>query len=57
MKKLNMEASDENVLKTIADDKLKRTNDVKSIIDILETIDYNAFISLVEAWKAENFGL
>ena len=50
MKKLNMEASDENVLKTIADDKLKRTNDVKSIIDILETIDYNAFISLDGAW-------
>lgn len=50
MKKLTLEATDENVLNSIADDKLHRSADVKDFINMLETIDYNAFISLDAAW-------
>lgn len=39
-----------NVLNSIADDKLHRSADVKDFINMLETIDYNAFISLDAAW-------
>ena len=50
MKKIILEATDENVLQTIADDKLQRTNDLKSFINILENINYNAFISIDAPW-------
>lgn len=50
MKKLTLEATDENVLNSIADDKLQRSSDVRDFINMLETIDYNAFISLDAAW-------
>lgn len=50
MKKLNLEATDENILDSISKDVLKRTQDILSFIQVLETIDYNAFISLDAAW-------
>ncbi|MBQ2882721.1 MAG: hypothetical protein IJE43_02955 [Alphaproteobacteria bacterium] len=50
MKKLNIEATDENILNSIANDKLQRTQDVCDFINMLETIDYNAFIALDAQW-------
>lgn len=50
MNKYNIEATDKNVLKSIEKDKLQRTRDVIDFIGILETIDYNSFISLDGAW-------
>lgn len=50
MRKINVEATDENVLNSIRCDKLRRTDDVVDFIQILETIDYNAFIALDGAW-------
>lgn len=50
MKKLNKEATDENVLESIEKDLLGRTQDVADFISLLETIDYNAFIALDASW-------
>lgn len=50
MKRMMMEATDANVLQTIENDKLERTNDIKSFVNILDSIDYNAFISIDAAW-------
>lgn len=50
MKKLNVEATDENVLNSIMYDDLLRTEDINDFISILENIDYNAFISLDGRW-------
>lgn len=50
MKKFNIEATDENILNSIGDDKLQRTQDIYDFINMLETIDYNAFIALDAQW-------
>ena len=50
MKNYNVNATDENVLNSIADDKLNRTRDVKDFIDLLETLEDNSFIALDGAW-------
>lgn len=50
MRKYNLEATDENILGAIETDLLHRTEDVKAFIELLETLDYNAFISLDGAW-------
>lgn len=50
MRKLNVEATDENVLNSIKYDDLLRTEDISNFISILEGIDYNAFISLDAKW-------
>lgn len=50
MMKYNKEATDENILNTIANDTFRRSADVESIINFIETIEGNAFISLDSAW-------
>ena len=50
MMKYNKEATDENILNTIAIDTFHRSVDVESIISFIETIEGNAFISLDSAW-------
>ena len=50
MKRFNLEATDENILNTIADDKLQRTQDIKSFIELLESVNYNTFLALDGAW-------
>ena len=50
MMKYNKEATDENILNTIANDTFHRSVDVESIISFIETIEGNAFISLDSAW-------
>lgn len=50
MMKYNKEATDENILNTIANDTFHRSADVESIISFIETIEGNAFISLDSAW-------
>lgn len=50
MKKYNIDATDENVLRTIMSDQLSRSRDVKDFLEMLDTIEYNAFISLDAAW-------
>ena len=50
MKKINIEATDQNILNAIAFDTLKRTEDVKDFIKMLESIDENAFIALDAQW-------
>lgn len=39
MMKYNKEATDENILNTIANDSFDRSIDVKSIISVIETIE------------------
>lgn len=50
MKRLTLEATDENVLNSIKNDILQRSSDVKDFLMMLDTIDYNAFISVDAAW-------
>lgn len=50
MKKINLEATDVNVLNAIAKDTLQRTSDIIDFIKMLETVDYNAFIALNGKW-------
>lgn len=50
MKNYNVNATDENVLYSIADDKLERTRDVKDFVHLLETLGDNSFIALDGAW-------
>lgn len=46
MKKYNLDATDGNVLNTIKLDLLQRSQDVKDFLYMVDTIDYNAFISV-----------
>ena len=57
MKRFNLEATDENILNTIADDKLQRTQDIKSFIELLESVNYNTFLALDGAWGMEKRSL
>lgn len=50
MKKYNIEATDDNILNTIEVDQLHRSQDVKDFLYMLDTIEYNAFISVDAAW-------
>ena len=50
MRRMALEATDKNVLQTIENDKLQRTNDIISFVNILESIDYNAFVSIDAGW-------
>ena len=50
MKKFNVDATEQNVLNALENDILYRSNDVKDFIQMLETIDYNAFVSLDAPW-------
>lgn len=50
MKKCNIEATDENILNSIRNDKLQRSLDVKDFLMMIDTIDYNAFISVDATW-------
>lgn len=50
MKKLILEATDENVLHSIESDTLQRSPDVKDFLTMIDMIDYNAFISVDAAW-------
>lgn len=50
MKKYNLEATDENILKAIETDQLHRTQDVIDFLTMLDTIDYSAFVALDAAW-------
>lgn len=50
MKKLTLEATDENILDSIRNDLMHRSTDVSDFISMLDTIDYNAFISIDAMW-------
>lgn len=50
MKKINIEATDQNILNAIANDTLKRSEDVKEFIKMLDSIDQNVFIALDAQW-------
>ena len=50
MKKLTLEATDENVLESIRNDMMQRSKDVKDFLSMLDTIDNNAFISVDAMW-------
>lgn len=50
MKRLNLEATDKNILNSIKNDILQRSTDVGDFLMMLDTIDYNAFISVDAAW-------
>ena len=50
MKKYNIDASDENILNTIMFDQISRSQDVKDFLEMLDTIEYNTFISVDAAW-------
>lgn len=50
MKKLTLEATDENVLESIKKNTYNRTSDIKEFIEALDMIDGNAFISLDARW-------
>lgn len=50
MKKYNIEATDENILKSIENDVLQRSSDVSDFLSLLDTIDDNVFISVDAAW-------
>lgn len=52
MKKLAEEATIENVLESIKENKYNRTQDVKDFIEALEQIEGNMFISLDAKWGA-----
>ena len=50
MKRLTLEATDENVLESIKDNALYRNNDVKEFVETLDLIEGNMFISLDANW-------
>ena len=50
MKKLTLEATDENVLESIRNDMMQRSRDVRDFLSMLDTIDNNAFISVDAMW-------
>ena len=50
MKRSVFEATDENFLNSIKYDQLQRSSDVKNFLAMVDTIDYNAFISIDAAW-------
>lgn len=50
MKRLTLEATDENILNSIKNNTLQRSTDVRDFLIMLDTIDYNAFISVNAAW-------
>ena len=52
MKKLVEEATIENVLKSIKEDKYNRTRDIVDFIEALDQIEGNMFISLDAKWGA-----
>lgn len=52
MKKLTEEATIENVLESIKENKYNRIQDIKDFIDALEQIEGNVFISLDAKWGA-----
>ena len=52
MKRLTLEATDENVLESIKDNTYNRNSDVKDFIEALDTIEGNMFISLDARWGA-----
>ena len=50
MKRLTLEATDENILKSIKENTYNRNSDVKDFIEALDTIEGNMFISLDARW-------
>lgn len=50
MKKYILEATDENILNSIKHDQLGRSPDVKDFLELIDSIDYNTFISVDAAW-------
>lgn len=50
MKRLTLEATDENILNSIKNNTLQRSEDVRDFLMMLDTIEYNAFISVDAAW-------
>ena len=50
MKRLTLEATDENILNSIKDNTYNRNSDVKDFIEALDTIEGNMFISLDARW-------
>ena len=50
MRRINMEANDENVLKSIQENTLDRNKNVKEIIEAIETVHGNFFICLDAEW-------
>lgn len=50
MKRLTLEATDENILKSIKEDTYRRNSDVRDFIEALDTIEGNMFISLDARW-------
>lgn len=52
MKRLTLEATDENILNSIKDNTYNRNSDVKDFIEALDTIEGNMFISLDARWGA-----
>lgn len=48
--KINLEATDENILKSIKENTYNRNSDVKDFIEALDTIEGNMFISLDARW-------
>lgn len=50
MKRLTLEATDENILKSIKENTYFRNSDVKDFIEALDTIEGNMFISLDARW-------
>lgn len=50
MKRLTLEATDENILESIKSNTLHRNEDVKEFVETLDSIEGNMFISLDAAW-------
>lgn len=50
MKRLTLEATDENILESIKNNTLHRNEDVKEFVETLDSIEGNMFISLDAAW-------
>lgn len=50
MKRLTLEATDENILNSIKEDTYRRNSDVRDFIEALDTIEGNMFISLDARW-------
>ena len=50
MKRLTLEATEENILNSIKDNTYNRCRDIRDFIEVLDTIDGNMFISLDARW-------
>ena len=50
MKRITLEATEENILNSIKDNTYNRCRDIRDFIEVLDTIEGNMFISLDARW-------